>query len=180
MKTTTTSPSGSFKNWESETLKLLGNYEDGVGSRLPRGELTSGVFHRLGRATIRDVGHLQKLLPRVVRQVLIDYSREKSRDLQLFVYDYAFDVPACSNASSEIIEEHKEMLLGDDSPLDQSEKTLIRLALEDPAQFINPDGQLAQRAVGRHLGVDHATVRNWWLRILEKVAAMGEGPDFSI
>lgn len=171
---------GSFKNWESETFQLLGAYENGVAARLPRGELTSGVFHRLGRIAIRDREHLEKLLPRVVRQVLIDYGREKSRDQGRFVYDYAFDFPEPADTSSDIMEQHKEILLGDDSPLDAFEKSIIQAALEDPVRFIRHDGQPAQSALADHFQVDQVTIRNRWLKIMEKAAAMTTTPDLSI
>jgi len=179
VKKQTSTLSGSFPNWESETSRILHFYENEVGHRLPRGELTSRVFHRLSRATIRDLEHLERLLPRTVRQALIDYGREQSRDHELFVYDYAFDFPAPHSVPA-IIEERKELLLGAASPLDAFEKSMIHVALEDPVRFIRPDGQPAQRAIGRYFGIDHVTVRNRWVKIMTKVAAIEAAPDLSI
>jgi hypothetical protein len=180
VKTTIPASSGSFKNWESETYRLLSGYEREVGVRLPRGELTSRVFQRLSRATITDIHHLQRLIPRVVRQALVDYGREQSRDSERFVYDYAFDFPTPPNGSPDVIEDHKELLLGDNSPLDDFERAMIQVALEDPARFIRHDGQPAQSALARYFRVDQVTIRNRWIKIMEKAMTLQSTPDLSI
>jgi DNA-directed RNA polymerase specialized sigma24 family protein len=173
-KTAHKKPGSSIK-WESITLEIISRYEKRFADRMPALELRSRVLEKLRRARFRSQAHLAVLVSKIANQVLLDHVKEQSRHYRHFVYVDAFDWPAPETGLPQVLKERLEDLLGPDSPLSGADKALVQIALDEPNTFIQPDGQVNQTRLGKHLGLDQTTVGWRWQRILEKIEAWRQG-----
>jgi DNA-directed RNA polymerase specialized sigma24 family protein len=161
--------------WESEAVTILNQTDDTCGFRLPPNELRRRVLHKLRRlgetkSHINGLDHFRAIVRTMIRQALVDFSRQRSREYKDVVYDFNFDLETIQTGLPNPVADAWADLLSDESPLDESEKALLQLALDDPSRFIKRNGKLHQRALASKFGVHQTTMRNRWLRIVEKVA----------
>ena len=168
--------------WENEILSTLNHRQKLFAGSIPPLELRSRVLARLHRlfeagTPVRELDHLKAILNRIIDQVVSNHRRDQGRHQDHLVYGAELELLAAEAPPASSMLEYWDYLLGISSPLDETEKQLLREALANPGAFIGRHG-VVQSAMARHLGVHQTTVRNRFLRIQQKLVAWRLGPDF--
>lgn len=182
MKTPSAKISGSslLAGSASIILAILQSHERRNASRIPQLELRSRVLQRLQRTSVKSLGHLYRLIAKMVEQVILDYGKEQRRHYRRHVYGYDFDRPAPKDPWL-VVEERKEELLGPASPLSGPDKALLQIAFDEADRFVRSNGQLNQTRMAKRLGTSERSVGRRWEEILNKVEAWQQGQlDLSI